>query len=336
MENIEKLKQELIAQKNMLESKGITVTTAHINPSPAELTTAISHISPKDMSKATATASDVASGKTFYNSAGELEVGNMSNAYQEIWQNYLNRSMPETFDENFEYKPFIFSDIDTPTKKHIIQEGVTTLPEYTFYSSKIEQIVWPDSLTDVGEHCFDECNNLKSLTIPNTVTTLPSSMCYSCDSLEEINFGTGISIIPERCFYNVPNLKQLIVPANITEIATLNFTTSATVEKAVFLAENTKLNSMLFNGKHIDTLQIWLPFKSLYRYLAQSSFWYFFDHLVCEVEITTETEFPIPETETTRSVSIIWATTPEDILARANLLATPTGAGTYYAGIIKN
>lgn len=75
MESLEILKQELITQKAEIEQKGGTVIVGSLNPSPSEITAGIKTITVPDLTAATATAQDVAEGKTFYSGNNTIKVG---------------------------------------------------------------------------------------------------------------------------------------------------------------------------------------------------------------------------------------------------------------------
>jgi len=66
MSSLEALKQELLTQRSLIESKGGTVEVAHTNPSPSEITAGINTIQAPNMTLATATEENVLEGKTFY------------------------------------------------------------------------------------------------------------------------------------------------------------------------------------------------------------------------------------------------------------------------------
>lgn len=75
MSNLESLKQELITQKAEIESKGGSVSVANTNPSPSEITAGIKTIAVANLTDASATIEDVASGKTFYSGDNVLKTG---------------------------------------------------------------------------------------------------------------------------------------------------------------------------------------------------------------------------------------------------------------------
>ena len=75
MDNLELIKMELLSQKNAIENKGGTVVVKNVNPSPSEITEGIKTINIPNLSEATATESDVISGKTFYAGNNTLKFG---------------------------------------------------------------------------------------------------------------------------------------------------------------------------------------------------------------------------------------------------------------------
>lgn len=76
MQSLEILKQELITQKDLLDSKGFPVNVKNINPSPSEITEAIQNID-IDFTKSDAVESDVVLGKSFFSKDSSLKVGTL-------------------------------------------------------------------------------------------------------------------------------------------------------------------------------------------------------------------------------------------------------------------
>lgn len=58
------------------------------------------------------------------------------------------------------------------------------IPDYTFaYNNEIEEIVIKDGVEDIGFASFYKCSNLKSLTLPDTVTNINENAIIFCDNL---------------------------------------------------------------------------------------------------------------------------------------------------------
>ena len=61
-------------------------------------------------------------------------------------------------------------------KEYEIPSTVTTLEQYAFAHSSLESIIIPEGLTDIEMYAFYGCDNLKTLTIPNSVKTIGPSV----------------------------------------------------------------------------------------------------------------------------------------------------------------
>ena len=60
----------------------------------------------------------------------------------------------------------------------VIEDGV--LVEYT---GEDTDVVIPDSVTELGDWCFNGCESLESITIPDSVTSLGDDCFAGCDDL---------------------------------------------------------------------------------------------------------------------------------------------------------
>lgn len=73
-----------------------------------------------------------------------------------------------------------------------------------------------NELNKIGEKAFSLCSNLKSIKIPNTITTIESSTFLGCKSLNEITLSTNITSIKSKAFKNCISLEKFIIN-DITE-----------------------------------------------------------------------------------------------------------------------
>lgn len=75
------------------------------------------------------------------------------------------------------------------------------------------------TVTAIGEHAFQSCNTLESVTIPNTVTTIDSNAFYYCTGLISVSFSQSVSVIKSNAFYNCTSLRfitcQSIIPPTV-------------------------------------------------------------------------------------------------------------------------
>ncbi|MBQ9203396.1 MAG: leucine-rich repeat protein [Prevotella sp.] len=83
-------------------------------------------------------------------------------------------------------------------------------------SCTIENVYWGRNVSSPG--VFKGMTSLKTLTIGDKVTDIPSSLCYGCSNLTSVVIGSGLTKISGSAFFNCTNLNEISFPENITEI----------------------------------------------------------------------------------------------------------------------
>ncbi|EAY21909.1 surface antigen BspA-like [Trichomonas vaginalis G3] len=137
------------------------------------------------------------------------------------------------------------------SKSIVIPESVISVEYCCFLYSSIETVEFPPKIKNLWGYSFSR-TNLRSITIPNSVTYMADGVFAYCKLLNEIIFGNGVNYISEYCFYGTnissitipygykkvggnaffdcPNLKNVILPSTITDMGgsafplTVNFT----------------------------------------------------------------------------------------------------------------
>ena len=84
---------------------------------------------------------------------------------------------------------------------------------------KIERLVLPDTVYNIGEAAFYQCSHLKNIDFRNGLKVIEQSAFSGCTALEEIMLPEGIIEIGERAFYHCSMLKRVQIPASIGHIA---------------------------------------------------------------------------------------------------------------------
>lgn len=84
-----------------------------------------------------------------------------------------------------EYKKAIVEEL-------IIPDSVTQIGRSAFGGcSSLQSIVIPDSVTHIARWAFSDCRSLQSIVIPNSVTRIEGSVFYGCSSLQSIIIPKG-------------------------------------------------------------------------------------------------------------------------------------------------
>lgn len=96
--------------------------------------------------------------------------------------------------------------------------GTEAINPCAFYSSELEEIVFPESLKALGDKAFQFMENLKEFTIPNTITTIGEGVFWGCFNLKDVAIEGNRFEIPEGMFYNCSSLNSIHLPEEITSI----------------------------------------------------------------------------------------------------------------------
>ena len=78
-------------------------------------------------------------------------------------------------------------------------------------------------LTKIGDSAFRDCDILKEISIPETVTYIGGYAFSGCTRLETVNIPEGITSIEEYTFNNCSVLKSIELPENVTSIGEAAF-----------------------------------------------------------------------------------------------------------------
>ena len=71
----------------------------------------------------------------------------------------------------------------------------------------------------VKDGAFKSESNLISMTLPNTLHTIPKSCFANCGNLSQVNIPKSINVIETKAFENCSNLDTLFIGTNVKEIA---------------------------------------------------------------------------------------------------------------------
>ena len=101
-----------------------------------------------------------------------------------------------------------------------IKKGVKVIANnafsWCFYSLK--SIIIPDSVTSIGDYAFSECHSLKSINIPDSVTRIGYSAFKNCGCLTSISIPPSVTTIEDGTFLGCHSLRNINIPDTVTRI----------------------------------------------------------------------------------------------------------------------
>ena len=101
----------------------------------------------------------------------------------------------------------------------VINEGVTSIGNHAFNSCRgVASITIPSSVTSIRRNAFSSCISLASITIPNSVRTIGESAFSSCRSLFSITIPNSVTSIGMNAFRDCQSLASITIPNSVTTI----------------------------------------------------------------------------------------------------------------------
>lgn len=154
-------------------------------------------------------------------------------------------------------------------------QGVKVIGAGAFTNSGIEELVVPNTVSEVSSRAFYSCKYLKLIALPQTITKINKNTfqwCWAlekvllpesireiddfafagCEKLAEIVLPEGIERIGNKAFEHCHNLTKIYLPASLREGDSAIFNHCGKL-KEVYALGNTKFNKTSFQGMSVGT-----------------------------------------------------------------------------------
>jgi len=108
--------------------------------------------------------------------------------------------------------------------EYSIREGAKVIEKKAFSEcNSLKSVIIPNSVTIIEEWAFLGCCSLRSIDIPDSVTKMGVSAFRHCNSLKSVNISGGVTSIGDSAFVNCESLKTINIPDSVTSIGDYAF-----------------------------------------------------------------------------------------------------------------
>ena len=97
-----------------------------------------------------------------------------------------------------------------------LPKSISQISDHAFAKTNIEQVVIPEG-AKIDDYIFSDCKNLKSVQLPEGLTTIPRSAFENCESLTSVNIPTTVKRIEEVAFFGC-KITELSLPEQLEYI----------------------------------------------------------------------------------------------------------------------
>lgn len=129
----------------------------------------------------------------------------------------MSQSKPDA--NNFVIEDNQLLEVKIREDEIIIPEGVTHIADHCFrWFVSLESVVLPNSLTVIGNYAFEHCRYLTSVTMGQSVKKIGAGAFTNCYSLKSIHLPDSVEEIGAYAFSKCSSLKTVTIPKSVQDI----------------------------------------------------------------------------------------------------------------------
>lgn len=124
---------------------------------------------------------------------------------------------------------------------------VLEIADFAFAAQlQIKSVKIPDTVTSVGVQAFANCSNIENISLGNGVTTIGSSAFFACTSVTSVTIPEKVGSISDWAFKNCVSLENIVIEAGEVSIGQWAFHNTA-----FYLNTENWENEVLYIGVHL-------------------------------------------------------------------------------------
>ena len=134
-------------------------------------------------------------------------------------------------------------------QKMVFPSGIISIRNYEMWNTGLTDIKMPNTITNIGNKAFCNCDSLESVQMSNAITNIGSYAFGRCLKLTSLSLPSGVTSIGEYAFNSCTSLTNIKIPSGITEIGDRTFGGCCNLEIEIDnLKKNVKIGKDTFKG----------------------------------------------------------------------------------------
>ena len=155
---------------------------------------------------------------------------------------------------------------------------VTSIGDHAFERcGELTSVTIPNTITNIGNETFKYCRGLSYVTIPNSVTNIGNQAFDECSGLTSIIIPDKVISIGEGAFANCSRLTSVTVGSSVTSIGQSAFFMCSSLATIVIGKGVTSIGDGAFKGCTQLTTIIWNAKKCSKNYSSTKTPFYYYD-----------------------------------------------------------
>lgn len=143
----------------------------------------------------------------------------------------------------------------------IVPDTVKNIEESAFAECEnLINIKLPNSLECISEYAFNLCENLTQINIPDNVMFIKKGAFCDCERLMYVNLSSKLTEIDDFVFYGCTSLIEITLPDNITYIGDQSFAYCSNLKRIIFPVSLKDFGGQAFDES--DNVTIYCPAAS--------------------------------------------------------------------------
>ena len=123
--------------------------------------------------------------------------------------------------------------------------------ELVKYNGTEKTVTVPDTVTSIGESAFENNKSVEKVILPGSIKSIKAYAFWGCDNLKTVTLGKGLTSIDDFAFMNCTGLETMKIPSNIQSIGNMAFAECKRFEDITIPPEVINIRENAFDGDYL-------------------------------------------------------------------------------------